>query len=424
MQLIEELSDFIKNCPSPFHTVQTVVNMLGSAGFEKLTNAPLTDGGKYYTVRNGTSVIAFVYRSEGRGFSVSAAHTDTPNFRVKSTSEKIAAGAYTVLETEKYGGSIYYTWLDRPLSVAGRVLVRTESGAKTRLISVDRDLLVIPSVAIHLNRAVNDGAKFNPAVDLLPLYSAKTATGGFSALIAKEACARPEDVISYDLSVFVRDGVRTFGDSDEFILSPRLDDLACVYSCLKGFLEAEPTGRIPVLALFDNEEVGSETKQGAASTFLSDTLSRIGGENLANLLSDSFSVSADNAHAKHPNHPEYSDPDHAPVLGGGVVIKYNMAQHYATDALSFALFSEILRKSDVPSQIYYNRADLPGGSTLGSISDTKVSIPTVDIGLPQLAMHSAVETGHRADVLAGVQAMKAYYSADFTVTDDGFTFLK
>ncbi len=408
MNINYALFDFIKKCPSAYHTVATVKDKLRENGYTELYEGDkweLLPGGKYFVTRNGTSVIAFNYKPSARGFMISASHSDFPAFRLKMTPE--TSGAYARLEVERYGGMINYTWLDRPLSVAGRVLVRTEGGIEARLSDLDRDLCVIPSVAIHLNRGVNDGYKFNPAVDLLPLSGSAI---GIMDEIAASVGASAEDILSHDLFVYNRDEGREFGLKNEFIICPRLDDLGCVFASLVGFLSADAAESIPVLAVFDNEEVGSNTKQGAASTFLYDTLSRIAGDDYASALSNSLMLSADNAHAKHPNHPELSDPDNAPLLNGGVVIKWNANQSYATDGASMALFAEICGRAGAKTQTYYNRADLPGGSTLGSISNTKVSLPTVDIGLPQLAMHSANETGGAKDLEEMIKSIRAFYS--------------
>ena len=408
MNLNRSLFDFVKKCPSAYHTVNTVKNMLSEAGYTELYEGDsweLKEGSKYYVVRNGTSLIAFNAKTSTKSFMITAVHSDFPAFRLKMTPE--TSGAYTRLEVERYGGMINYTWLDRPLSIAGRVLVRTSNGVEARLTDLDRDVCVIPSVAIHFNRTVNDGYKFNPAVDLLPLSG--TAPGIMNE-IASSVSSKAEDILSHDLFVYNRDEGREFGLANEFILCPRLDDLGCVYASLRGFLAAKESDSVQVLALFDNEEVGSNTKQGAASTFLSDTLSRIAGDDYGKALSNSLMLSVDNAHAKHPSHPELSDPDNAPVLNGGVVIKWNSNQSYATDGESMAVFKEICDRAGVKTQTFYNRADMLGGSTLGSISNTKVAVPTVDIGLPQLAMHSANETGGAKDLSEMISAITAFYS--------------
>ena len=413
MKHVDGLFEFIKRSPSAYHAVNTVKEMLDKEGYTELYESDrwkLAVGGKYYVIRNGTSIIAFRTVRDARGFMICASHSDCPTFRVKTTPE--AVGAYARLEVEKYGGMIYYTWLDRPLSVAGRAIVRTFDGVESRLVNLDTDLVTIPSLAIHLNRGVNDGAKFNPAKDLLPLYASKADKGDLMRSVAVSLGVSSEDILSHDLFLYNRDEGRRVGKDGEFILCPRLDDLGCVYASVAAFVAAREAQSLPVLAVFDNEEVGSETKQGAASTFLRDTLMRIcGGEaSLAVALENSFMLSADNAHAKHPAYPEMSDPDNAPMLNGGVVIKYNASQRYTTDGLSDALFRTVCQRAGVATQTYCNRADLPGGSTLGSISNTRVSVPTVDIGLPQLAMHSANETAGAYDVDGMVAAIAEFYS--------------
>ena len=413
MNYVNGLFEFIKRSPSAYHAVNTVKEMLDSEGYTELYESDrwkLTVGGKYYVIRNGTSIIAFRTVRDARGFMICASHSDCPTFKVKTTPESI--GAYTRLEVEKYGGMIYYTWLDRPLSVAGRAIVRTPDGVESRLVNLDTDLLTIPSLAIHLNRGVNDGAKFNPAKDLLPLYATSGEKGDLIGSVADSIGVLRDDVLAHDLFLYNRDEGRRIGKRGEFILCPRLDDLGCVYTSAVAFLAARDSQSLPVLAVFDNEEVGSETKQGAASTFLRDTLLRVcGGESsLTVALENSFMLSADNAHAKHPAYPEMSDPDNAPMLNGGVVIKYNASQKYTTDGLSDALFRTVCKRAGVPVQSYCNRADLPGGSTLGSISNTRVSVPTVDIGLPQLAMHSACETAGTDDVESMIAAITEFYS--------------
>ena len=414
MKHVNGLFDFIKNSPTAYHTVDTVKKMLDREGYQELYECDrwkLTVDGKYYVIRNGTSIIAFRTVKDARGFMIVASHSDSPAFRVKTTAESV--GAYTRLEVEKYGGMIYYSWLDRPLSVAGRVLVRTNEGMEGKLVNIDSDLLTVPSLAIHLNRGVNDGAKFNPAKDLLPLYSLEGERGDLMRSVAENIGVRSESIIAHDLFLYNRDEGKRVGKNGEFILCPRLDDLGCVYTSTVAFIGADSSHAVPVLAVFDNEEVGSETKQGAASTFLRDTLLRISGSEpaLGVALENSFMVSADNAHAKHPSYPEMSDPDNAPLLNRGVVIKYNASQRYTTDGFSDAFFRSICERAGARVQSYYNRADLPGGSTLGSISNTRVSVPTVDIGLPQLAMHSANETAGAYDLDEMVKALTEFYSS-------------
>lgn len=417
---VKGLFDFISATPTAFHTVDEIKRRLAQAGFSEFSESDcpeFTDGHGYFTTRNASSVIAFRYNKNSEGFMICASHSDTPAFRVKMNSE--LSSAYERVAVEKYGGMIHYTWLDRPLSVAGRAVVETECGIKTVLVDLDRPVLSIPSVAIHLRRTVNDGVALNPAVDMIPLVSDRGGRG-ISELVAEKLGVNKNDILSHDLFVYVKEEPKLFGADNEFVLSPRLDDAGCVYASLDGFLSADASSATPVLAVFDNEEVGSETKQGASSTFLHDTLALIAKGDLRRMLGASFMVSADNGHAVHPNHPELSDAKCAPVLNGGVVIKYNASQRYATDGVSSAVFEKICKRASVPVQYYYNRADLPGGSTLGSISDTKVSIPTVDIGLPELAMHSAVETVGAKDVEAMVQALREFFSSALIPTADGY----
>jgi len=409
--LTAKLFEFIKKSPTAYHTVNSVKKELEASGFIPLFEGErmeLTDGGRYYITKNGSSIIAFVYRAVATGFNIIASHSDTPTFRVKASG--VVTGAYSRLGTERYGGMIYSTWFDRPLSVAGRALVSTDYGIEEKLVNLDSLTVTIPSVAIHLNREVNNGYAYNPAIDLLPLFS---DTGdGFMELVAENIGVNAQDILSHDLFLYTKDEPRKYGRDNEFILSPRLDDLGCVFSSLEAFKAARATSVIPVLAVFDNEEVGSQTKQGAASSFLYDTLLGIAKDNesLSFLLSNSVMISADNGHAKHPNHPELSDSENAPRLNGGVIVKYNANQRYTTDGVSDAILRTVAKRSGARLQNYYNRGDILGGSTLGSIADTKVSVPTVDIGLPQLAMHSAVESCGASDIADMVSLMTEFYS--------------
>ena len=420
---IRNLCDFLDASPSVYHAAANVAAMLEGAGFVRLSEGEkwaLNKGGKYYFTRGGSAVMAFqIPEGDPQGFLMTASHCDRPTFKVKENPE--LTGTYTRLAVERYGGMIMSSWLDRPLSIAGRALVETEKGIESRLVSIDKDLLMIPSVAIHMDRTVNDGKKWNPAVDMLPLMGGKDSAGKLEKLIEETAGGK---LLGSDLYLCIRQKAAVWGMDAEYISSAALDDLECVWGCTRGFLAAEGSKAAQVLCVFDSEEVGSNSVQGAASTILSDTLVRISealGLDLRQELSRSFLVSADNAHAIHPNHPEYADPKNAPVLGGGVVLKFNAAQRYTTDGISAAIFRKVCRKADVPVQTFFNRADLMGGSTLGHISLTQVSVPTADIGLPQLAMHSAYETAATADALHLEKAMTAFYSSTLTVDGDNFT---
>ena len=408
----EKLLAFLDASPSVYHAAENIANELKSAGYTCLCEGEkweLVPGGKYYLTRGGSAVLAFrIPEGNPAGFMMTASHCDRPTFKIKENGELI--GTYTRLTTEKYGGMLIAPWLDRPLSIAGRVLVQTESGIESKLINIDRDLLLIPNVAIHMNRQVNDGYKWNPAVDTLPLLGGKDAAGKLHALLEKMAGGK---ILGHDLYLYVRQKATVWGIDEEYICAPALDDLECAWSCTQGFLNAAgESAAIPVLCVFDSEEVGSNSVQGAASMLLQNTLERIcAARNLSmgQMLANSFMVSADNAHAVHPNHPELADPRNAPVLGGGIVLKFNASQRYTTDGISAAVLRSVCARAEVPVQTYYNRADMPGGSTLGHISLTHVSVPTADIGLAQLAMHSSCETAAVADAIALEKAMEVYY---------------
>lgn len=409
--MIKDMLGFIDASPTAFHTVKNIENILLSAGFTELCENEkweTKEGGRYFVIRNSSSIIAFEMGKVSAPFMICAAHSDFPLFKLKEE----RGGVYARLATEKYGGMIIYSWFDRPLSVAGRVIIRDGDALCERIINIDRDLLVIPSVAIHQMRNVNEGFSPNVAVDTLPLFSLdkdKTLLNFLSYELSVEESA----IISHDLFVYPREKGTVVGADSELILSPRIDNLECVYLSLEAFLKSEKSSLTKVYAVFDNEEVGSESKQGAGSTFLSDTLERISPdrESYFASLAGGFMVSADNAHAKHPAHPELSDPTEAPLLAGGVVIKHNANQRYATDAISAAIFEKICIDAGVKVQHYSNRADMPGGSTLGNISNTKAPISTVDIGLAQLAMHSAVETAAVSDTYEMKTALVAFYSS-------------
>ena len=421
-----ELIDFIAGSPSPFHAVDCVRRELEAAGYRPLWEGEpwvIAPGEKGYVTRNGSSLIAFqVPRGNWRGFLLSASHSDAPTFQLKTHGELEGPEGYLRLNTERYGGMLCAPWLDRPLSVAGRALVRLPGGAESRLVNIDRDLALIPNVAIHMNREVNNGFSYDPKTDLVPLLGLTGDKGKLRSLVAQAAGAGEEDLLGADLFLYLRQRGTIWGAGEEFISAPRLDDLQCAFGCLRGFLAAEMGESLPVYCLFDNEEVGSGTRQGADSDFLQTVLERLCaalGRPFPEAAAHSFLVSADNAHAVHPNHPEYADPTHRPRLNGGVVIKHSASQRYTTDAVSQAVFAELCRRADVPVQHFANRSDLPGGSTLGNIALAHVSLHSVDIGLAQLAMHSAYETAGAEDTAHLIRAMTAYYSASFSAEGDG-----
>ena len=420
---IVALKDFLDASVSVYHAADYLRKTLEAAGYTYLSEASAWDlvpGGKYFTTRGGTAVIAFrVPAGAPTGFMMTASHSDRPTFKVKENCE--LTGKYTRMAVERYGGMLLSTWLDKPLSVAGRVLVETEDGVQTKLVNIDRDLLLIPNVAIHMNRSANDGYKWNPAVDMLPLLGGKETAGKLNALLEEAAGGK---ILGHDLYLYNRQKATVWGLDEEYISSPALDDLECAWGCTQGFLNARSTDAIAMLCVFDNEEVGSSSLQGADSNLLQSVLERICrglGLDMDRMLSQSFMVSADNAHAIHPNHPEYADANNAPVVGGGIVLKFNANQRYTTDGVSAALLRKICGKVNVPVQTYCNRADLVGGSTLGNISLTHVSVLSADIGLPQLAMHSCYETAGVQDAIYLEEAMTAFYSSTLQTCDGSYT---
>lgn len=426
MSDIKAFQNFLDTSVSAYHAAENLTNLLDEAGYERLYEHEYWDlqrGRKYYLVRGGTTVLAFRTPLEKPlGFMMSACHTDRPTFKLKENPE--LRGTYTRLATEGYGGMIISSWMDRPLSIAGRVMVRTENGVEGRLINIDQDLMMMPNVAIHMNRAVNDGYKWNLAVDTIPMLGGSDDADKFWPLVRKTAGGK---IMGHDLYLYVRQKSSVWGIDGEFISGPALDDLACAWGTIQGFLNARDNQTVPVFCAFDDEEVGSNSPQGAASTLLEFTLERICAAlnlDIHMMLAQSFLVSADNAHALHPSHPELADAANAPVMGKGVVVKFNAAQRYTTDGVSAAIFRHIAEKAGVPLQRYTNRPDIRGGSTLGHISLTHVSVPTADIGLAQVAMHSCYETAAVADLEHLEKAMTEYFgSALQTHRDGGATIL-
>ena len=424
-----KLLNFIKSCPSAFHTVNKISKALDSKGFIQLNECDewnIKPGCGYYVTRNQSSVIAFKVPNTASPlpFMMAAAHSDSPSFKIKHNPESDTAG-YVRVNTERYGGMLCSTWFDRPLSCAGRVTVIKDGKVSGKLVDLDRDLFMIPSVAIHMNRSANEGATYNAATDMQPICGSASAKGKLTSLIAEACECDAESIASTELYLYPRQNGCVWGIDNEFVSSPRLDDLQCVYSGLVAIMAAEPQDAIALLMVSDNEEVGSSTKQGADSTFLYDTVSRInralGGncETLARSVASSFMVSADNAHALHPNHPEYADKCNAPAMNNGIVIKHAASQSYTTDAISAAIFEAVCKKAEVPVQHFTNRSDMRGGSTLGNISNTQLSLNTVDIGLPQLAMHSCYETAGVRDTEYLIKALTSLFESTVRSVGDG-----
>ena len=427
--MYDDLVEFLQESVTPFHAAATAESWLRAAGFTRLEEADYWNrepGKGYYTTRNGSSVVAWRVPDHAiGGWRIVASHSDSPTWKIKT--DIVENDGCRRLSVEGYGGMIMSTWLDRPLTVGGRVIVKTEDGIESRLVCIDRDLLVIPSLAIHFQRDINKGHTFNPQVDMQPLWG-PAGSRTLTDLVAEELGVDTADILDSDLQLVTRQAPTQIGPDGEFFMAPRIDDLECAATTLLGFLDAAAetdSACAPVWAMLDNEEVGSSSRMGAESSYLRDVLDRIvdaiphSGQAMHRAMANSFMLSADNAHATHPNFPQKSDP-YAPVrLGGGVVLKYNASQKYTTNAVSGAIFRAICEKADVPVQVFTNRADEAGGSTLGNLQSHTLPIPMADIGLAQLAMHSAVETASVADAEAMTKAVAAFYRVHLRALGDG-----
>lgn len=419
-QQARDLIGFIKRSPSPYHVVKHLGQMLDQAGFTKLHEGAdfhLEKGGSYYVCRNASALIAFRIPQAGKGFSIVSAHTDSPSFRVKDNPEMRKDG-YITLNVEGYGGMLLAPWFDRPLSLAGRAFVEEDGKVVSRLVDFDRDLLLIPSLAIHMNRNANHGIDYQIQKELMPLIGQDDEAFTLRSLLAKELGVRPEELLESDLFLYNRDEGRLWGLEDAYFSAPRIDDLECAYSAVTSLISSRPANTIAVAALFDNEEVGSGTKQGALGDFLKETLERISlslgwsREEALKMQARSFMLSADNGHAVHPNYPELADPTNRPKLGGGVLIKFAANQKYTSDAHSASCFEHLLRQQGIPFQVFFNNSNISGGSTLGNLSTRHYSLPTVDIGVAQLGMHSPYETASCEDAYFLAKAMNSFYERD------------
>lgn len=426
---VRQLFSFIEQSPTAFHAVHTMAEALQADGYSRLLESEpwqFVKGGKYFTVRGGSALVAFrIPDKECIGFQIMASHCDSPMFKIKENPEMEAGNHYVRLNVEKYGGMLCAPWFDRPLSVAGRLVIRTENGIETRLCDAGRDLVMLPNLAIHMNRQVNEGQKYQIQKELLPLYGDERAKGCFLTQMAECAGVCEKDIVSHDLYVYSRMPGTVWGANREYMSAGRLDDLQCAFASLKGFLSSRTGSSIPVHCVFDNEEVGSSTIRGAASTFLRDTLIRIcdslglGMTRYRRMLASGFMVSADNAHAVHPNYPEKACPTNRPYMNRGIVIKYSANQRYTTEGISTALFREICAYANAPVQTFVNHSDVPGGSTLGNISGNQVALHTVDIGLAQLAMHSPYETAGVEDTDTLIRAARCFFESSIRETGDG-----
>ncbi len=433
MEYISELMEFLDGSLTSYHAIQNVRRLLLREGYAELSEREiwkLEAGGKYFVVRNDSSMMAFCLPTDSvdkiKGYHVYAAHSDSPAFKIKESPEVEKEGVYVSMNTEKYGGMILSTWFDRPLVIAGRVCVENEGALETYPVQLKENTCMIPSLAIHMNREANSGMAFSAQNDMAPLLGMTgngdtSSKGMIKAMLAETlndmtgGDYRAEDILSYDLFVENCEKAVLAGMENEFIMTPRYDDLACVFAGCKGIMHARPERYIDVLAIFDNEEVGSLTRQGADSTFLRDTLQNIAdglgisANACRTWIADSFLLSADNAHACHPNQGGKADLTNRPYLNKGVVLKYHGGQKYATDAYSAAYVKRLCRQNDIPLQTYANHSDIPGGSTLGNLAMAQVSMAAADIGLPQLSMHSACETAGARDIEHLIRLAKAFY---------------
>lgn len=414
----ENLLAFIKNSPSAFHSILSIVKVLNREGFIRLDeneNFNLTNGSKYYVIRNDSSIIAFKIGEEldNYAFNIVASHSDCPSFKIKQIEQ--LKGEYNRLNVEGYGGMLCATWFDRPLNIAGRVIVKENNKLVSKFVNFNRNVASIPSVAIHFNRQANDNATYSLATDMFPTISLNNKP--FKEILANELNVNVDSILQHDLYLINHQDGYFWGLDDEYISSPKLDDLQCAYTTLLGFIKSNNKHNISVYCCFDNEEVGSTTRQGANSNFLDTILNRINtalnknSEDFYRALANSFMISADNAHAVHPNRQEFTDSENKVYMNKGIVIKFNASQSYTSDSLSSSIFTKICENVNVPVQYFSNKSGIRGGSTLGNISNSHVSILSVDIGLAQLAMHSACETSGTIDNEYMVSAIKEFYSS-------------
>lgn len=416
----QSVLDFIKKSPSCFHAIKNLSDELKQNGFTELSEKNrwnLSENQKYFVTRNNSSIIAFsIPKRDFSGFKITASHSDSPSFKIKENPEMKSNGCVK-LNVERYGGMLMNPWFDRPLSIAGRVVT---NNMEEKLVNFDKDLVMIPNLSIHFSRDANDGHKISTQTEMMPIISLDEKFS-LKKLIAENTNIEESNILGYDLFLYNRNDGTFWGAEDEFIASPKLDDLECVYSTFKGFLNSSKTESknitsCNVFAVFDNEEVGSGSRQGADSTFLQDTLKRINiclnrdEQDFMTAIANSFLISADNAHAIHPNYADKSDPINRPKINAGIVIKSNASQKYTSDALSSANFKRICQKASVPYQIFTNNSNVAGGSTLGNISTSHVSILSVDIGLAQWAMHSPFESAGSKDIEYLIKAITTFYT--------------
>lgn len=423
----ENMLDFIYESPTQFNAVAVSAEMLEKNGFEKLNpkeNWKLEVGKKYYTTKNSSALVAFKVNSdkvEKEGFRIIGSHTDSPGFRIKPNAEMESCGAYLKLNTEGYGGMILSTWLDRPLAMAGRVFLRGENPFKPveKIVNINKPVCIIPNLAIHMNRSINDGYKYNKQTDMLPLVgliNEQLEKDNYMVkLLAAELNVKLEEIIDFDIFLYEYEKGCFTGANGEFISTGRLDNLSMYYSSVEALLDSNSKSGISIAVGFDNEEVGSSTKQGADSNMLLNILERIcislgkDRQQFFEAIENSFIISSDLAHAVHPNVNSMADPTNRPVMGKGPVIKVHAGQAYTSDGYSISVYKEICRECGVEYQEFVNKSDQRGGSTIGPISSTHIDIPSVDIGAPILSMHSIRELGCSEDFYNTYKTFVKFY---------------
>lgn len=430
MTRASNMIEFLNKCHSAFHATEQIEAELKDAGFIKLRESDswkLESNRYYYVTRNDTSIIAFKIPEmlQVKSMNIVASHSDSPCLKIKPVAQLKDPNGYGKLSVEVYGGAIMATWLDRPLSIAGRAVVKQDGRLVSKLVDFDENMAIIPNVAIHQNREINNGYKWNAASDLVPMVGLDIDEKYLIDRVAEHLNVMSADVCSYDLYLYNRQEGCVWGSKGEFISSPRLDDLECAYTSLQAFKHSYSERSINILAVFDNEEVGSMSRQGMASTFLEDTITRIfaafffNQSDISTIMANSFMISADNAHAIHPNHPELYDSTNHCKMNEGVVIKFNAAQSYVTDGLSQAILQQLCEKAGAKYQFFANRSDLRGGGTQAAIANVHVSLLAADIGLAQLAMHSSYETAGSGDVDEMINMLTQFYNS--TILIDGTT---